>query len=108
RARALSVPVLLGSATPSLESLANVAEGRYRQLRLPRRAGGARPPAVQVVDLRRQRIEHGFSLPALDAIGACLERGEQVLVFRNRRGYAPVLLCRDCGWRGQCTACERP
>ncbi|MBN8727103.1 MAG: primosomal protein N' [Xanthomonadales bacterium] len=108
RARALSVPVVLGSATPSLESLANIAEGRYRHLRLPQRAGDARPPTVEVIDLRRQRVEHGFSVPALDAIGACLERGEQVLVFRNRRGYAPVLLCRDCGWRGQCAACERP
>lgn len=108
RARALSVPVLLGSATPSLESLANVAEGRYHHLRLPHRAGNASPPTVQVIDLRRQRFDHGLSAPALDAIAACLERGEQALVFRNRRGYAPVLLCRDCGWKGECTACARP
>jgi len=108
RAKALGIPIVLGSATPSLESLANVAAGRYRRLRLERRAGGARPPTLQVVDLRRQRLEHGLSAPALDAIAACVARGEQVLVFRNRRGYAPVLLCHDCGWTARCPDCERP
>ncbi len=108
RARALVVPVVLGSATPSLESLANVQAGRYRHLRLRRRAGSARPPALDVVDLRHQRLEHGLSQPAREAIAASLARGEQVLVFRNRRGYAPVLLCRDCGWNARCADCERP
>ncbi len=107
RARALAVPVVLGSATPSLESLANVGAGRYQHLRLTRRAGAARPPTVQVTDLRRQRLWDGFAAPTLAAIGACLARDEQVLVFRNRRGYAPVLLCRDCGWSAQCSGCER-
>jgi len=108
RAKALEVPVVLGSATPSLESLANVAAGRYRVLRLDHRAGQAAPPALRVVDLRRQRLHHGLSAPALDAIAACLARDEQVLVFRNRRGYAPVLLCRDCAWSARCADCERP
>ncbi|WP_300616570.1 primosomal protein N', partial [Dokdonella sp.] len=108
RAQALGVPVVLGSATPSLESLANVEAGRYRHLRLRHRAGLAQPPALEVVDLRRQRLDHGLARPTLDAIRECLARGEQALVFRNRRGYAPVLLCRDCGWSAACPHCERP
>ena len=107
RARALGVPLVLGSATPSLESLANVAAGRYRALRLTQRAGGAEPPTMQLVDLRHQRLHHGLAAPALAAIEACLARDEQVLVFRNRRGYAPVLLCHDCGWSARCDACDR-
>lgn len=107
RAKTLGVPVVLGSATPSLESLANVEAGRYRLLRLRYRAGLAQPPALKVVDLRRQRLLHGFAPGTLDAIGACLGRNEQVLVFKNRRGYAPVLLCHDCGWSAQCPHCER-
>ncbi|KAB2897322.1 MAG: primosomal protein N', partial [Dokdonella sp.] len=107
RARALGVPLVLGSATPSLESLANVAAGRYRALRLTQRAGGAEPPTMQLLDLRHQRLHHGLAAPALAEIEACLARGEQVLVFRNRRGYAPVLLCHDCGWNARCDACDR-
>jgi primosomal protein N' (replication factor Y) len=107
RAKALDVPVVLGSATPSLESLANVAAGRYRGLRLDHRAGLAQPPALRVVDLRHQRLQHGLAPPTLEAIAACVARGEQVLVFKNRRGYAPVLLCHDCGWSAHCPDCER-
>ncbi|TCO41416.1 primosomal protein N' [Dokdonella fugitiva] len=107
RAKALGIPVVLGSATPSLESLANVEAKRYRLLRLDQRAGRARPPTLQVVDLRRQRLQHGLARTALEAIAACLARDEQVLVFRNRRGYAPVLLCHDCGWSARCPDCER-
>jgi primosomal protein N' (replication factor Y) (superfamily II helicase) len=108
RARALGIPVVLGSATPSLESLANAEAGRYRLLRLPGRAGGARAPSLEVMDLRRKRLEHGLAISTLDAIGQCLARGEQVLVFRNRRGYAPVLFCHACGWSAQCARCDRP
>lgn len=107
RAKALDVPVVLGSATPSLESLANVEAGRYRLLRLRHRAGLAQPPALRVVDLRRQRLQHGLAAPTLEAIADCLARDEQALVFKNRRGYAPVLLCHDCGWSAQCPQCER-
>ena len=107
RAKALDVPVVLGSATPSLESLANVAAGRYRGLRLDHRAGLAQPPALRVVDLRHQRLQHGLARPTFDAIAACIAQGEQVLVFKNRRGYAPVLLCHDCSWSAHCTQCER-
>ena len=106
RARALDVPVVLGSATPALETLANVASGRYQALRLSRRAGSARTPRVQLIDLRRQRLQEGLSAPLIDAVAACVARGEQALVFRNRRGYAPVLLCHDCGWHADCPRCD--
>lgn len=108
RARAQQVPIVLGSATPSLESLANVEAGRYVSLSMRQRAGDARPPALHVLDVRRQPLQYGLSEPALVAIGDCLDRGDQALVFRNRRGYAPVLQCRDCGWSAQCRHCDRP
>ena len=108
RARALGVPVLLGSGTPSLESLANVAAGRYRGLHLRARPGAVRPSQVQIVDMRAQRLEHGLSPTLLNAVADTVARGEQVLVFKNRRGYAPVLLCHACGWHADCPRCERP
>lgn len=108
RAKALEVPVLLGSATPSLESLHNAGAGRYGYLRLSRRAGDAQPPAVRVIDVRKRLLEAGLSGQMLDAIRAALDGGGQVLVFRNRRGYAPVLLCHDCGWSAQCPRCSTP
>ncbi len=108
RARALGVPVLLGSATPSLESLANAAARRYVNLRLGERPGAARPPAVRLVDLRRERLRDGLSPAAVTALRETLARGEQALVFRNRRGYAPVLTCHACGWHADCPRCERP
>jgi primosomal protein N' (replication factor Y) len=108
RARALGVPVLLGSGTPSLESLANVEAGRYRSLHLRARPGAVRAPQVQIVDMRAQRLEHGLSPALLAAVAETVARGEQALVFRNRRGYAPVLLCHACGWHAECSNCERP
>ena len=108
RARALGVPVLLGSGTPSLESLANAQAGRYRTLHLRARPGATRPPQVQIIDMRAQRLEHGLSPALLAAVAETVARGEQALVFRNRRGYAPVLLCHSCGWHAQCARCERP
>ncbi|GLQ48121.1 primosomal protein N' [Dyella lipolytica] len=108
RARALNVPVLLGSATPSLESLANVEAGRYHALHLRSRPSAAHPPQVQIVDMRAQRLEHGLSPALLHVVGETVARGEQVLVFRNRRGYAPVLFCHGCGWHAECPRCEHP
>lgn len=108
RARALGVPVLLGSGTPSLESLANAEAGRYRTLHLRARPGAIRPPQVQIIDMRAQRLEHGMSPALLAAVADTVGRGEQALVFRNRRGYAPVLLCHACGWHADCPRCERP
>jgi primosomal protein N' (replication factor Y) len=106
RGKALEVPVLLGSATPALETLENARAGRYETLRLAARAGAAKPPAFHVIDVRTLPLQHGVSAPLLAALRACLARGEQALVFRNRRGYAPALLCHDCGWSASCLRCD--
>ena len=108
RGKALGVPVLLGSATPSLETLHNAVGGRYGYLRLSRRAGEAKPPQVRVVDVRKRPLDAGLSAQMLDAVRGALDAGGQVLVFKNRRGYAPVLLCHDCGWSAQCPRCSTP
>lgn len=108
RAKTLDIPIILGSATPSLESLHNALAGRYQHLHLKHRAGIAKPPRVRVLDVRKRPLMHGLSGETLDAIKACLQRGEQALVFKNRRGYAPVLLCHDCGWSAQCPRCDSP
>lgn len=101
----LKVPVVLGSATPSLESWNHARQGRYSLLSLPKRAREVSMPRVRLVDTRHLRLESGFSPQLLDALEACLERGEQSLVFINRRGYAPVLHCASCGWLSQCPRC---
>ena len=108
RARALQVPVVLGSATPSLDSLQNARAGRYTHLRLTQRAGDAKPPRVRVLDVRKRPLQAGLAPEALAAIRAALDAGGQVLVFKNRRGYAPVLLCHDCGWSAHCPRCSTP
>jgi primosomal protein N' (replication factor Y) len=108
RARALGVPVVLGSATPALESLHNAQAGRYAHLRLRHRAGNAKPPHVRVLDVRKRPLHAGLGEDALVAIRGALDAGGQVLVFRNRRGYAPVLLCHDCGWSAHCPRCSTP
>ncbi len=106
RAQLENIPVLLGSATPALESLNNAQQGRYRLLELKTRAAGAQAPLMKLIDLRHQPLREGFSEPLMNAIAHKLERGEQVLVFINRRGYAPVLLCHDCGWQAHCRRCD--
>jgi len=106
RAALERVPVLLGSATPSLESFANAEQGRYRLLPLPERAGGARPPRVQLLDLKRLKLNDGLSPPLIEALQERLTRGEQSLLFLNRRGFAPVLMCHDCGWLAPCKRCD--
>ena len=108
RGKALDVPVILGSATPSLESLHNALGGRYAHLRLSLRAGEAKPPSVRVQDLRKRPLEAGLSAETMAAITSALQAGGQVLVFKNRRGYAPVLMCHDCGWSAQCKRCGTP
>jgi primosomal protein N' (replication factor Y) len=106
RARMLDVPVVLGSATPSLESMNNVAEKRYRRLPLPARAGGAAPPRLELIDLRGQHEPAGLSNALVAAVRDHTERGGQVLLFLNRRGYSPVLMCRACGWFAECRRCD--
>ena len=106
RAAELGIPVVLGSATPSLESLRNAGLGRYEWHRLRERATKASLPSWRVLDLRQQATVNGLTGPALEAIEETLERGEQVMVFLNRRGYAPVLMCQSCGWFGSCDRCD--
>jgi len=106
RARAANAPIVLGSATPSLETWANAAGGRYRRLTLNERANRqARLPGIRLLDTRRQSLREGVAAPLLEAIRERLARGEQSLVFLNRRGYAPVLACPACGWVSRCRRC---
>lgn len=105
RARDCGIPVVLGSATPAFETLRALEEGRYRHLRLTRRARGDGPRRIELVDLRGQRLAAGLAPRSLAAIEQTLAARGQVLVFRNRRGYAPILLCHDCGWRACCPGC---
>ena len=106
RGQMLSIPVVLGSATPSMETLENVRRGRYRRLRLTRRVAGSSMPDYRVTDIRGERLDGGISTHLHRAIGDHLAAGNQVLVFINRRGYAPVLLCSDCGWQAECDHCD--
>lgn len=106
RAHQLGIPILLGSATPSLESWANAQGKRYGMITLKERANPeATLPTVKLIDTRRLVIKDGVSAPLLAAIKLRLERGEQSLIFLNRRGYAPVLSCTACGWISRCTRC---
>jgi primosomal protein N' (replication factor Y) len=106
RAMRAGCPVVLGSATPSLESLRNAETGRYRRLRLTERAGGATAPRLDLLDIRSVRLEGGMSPVLLRRIGEELAQGNQALVFLNRRGYAPVLTCHACGWVAECPHCD--
>ena len=107
RARLAGIPVLLGSATPSMESWHNAQTGRYRLLSLTRRAHAqAALPTIQMVSLRGAKTQEGLTEESLQAIGETLARGEQALLFLNRRGYAPVLGCDACGWLSRCNRCD--
>jgi primosomal protein N' (replication factor Y) len=106
RAHQLDIPVILGSATPSLESLFNVKHQRYKHLVLPNRTGAASLPSYEILDIRKQPLEHGLSRPLLKRIAHHLDHGGQVLLFLNRRGYAPTLVCHDCGWIAECPRCD--
>jgi primosomal protein N' (replication factor Y) len=102
------IPVILASATPSVESEVNARRGRYRHVHLPERFGGAQMPSVEPIDMRREGPPRGrFISPRLaEAVAVSLTRGEQALLFLNRRGYAPLTLCRSCGFRLQCPNCD--
>ena len=106
RARDAGAPIVLGSATPSLEAIDNVRRGRYRLLELPHRAGGASPPRIDVVDLRSRPFDNGLCDVLIEAIEEVKARSEQALLFINRRGYAPRLLCHACGWVADCGRCD--
>ena len=106
RAHRLGIPLILGSATPSLETLHNALQGRYQYLRLKARAGNAKPPEIELLDIRGEILHEGFAQASIDAIGDTLGKGNQALVFLNRRGYAPTLECHDCGWLANCNHCD--
>jgi primosomal protein N' (replication factor Y) len=106
RAHQLDIPVILGSATPSLESLYNARQGRYQHLRLPQRAGNALHPHMHLLDLRGQVMHGLLSDTLVHSMHRHLRNHGQVLLFLNRRGYAPVLLCHACGWVADCRRCD--
>jgi primosomal protein N' (replication factor Y) len=106
RAQGLGIPLLLGSATPSFESLTNAWSGRYAHQRLTERAGGARMPTFRLLDIRGHSLTDGISDALAGAIRQHLTQGGQVLLFLNRRGFAPSYLCTACGWVATCDHCE--
>jgi len=106
RAQRHGIPVVLGSATPSLESLERVRAGRAQLLDLPNRTAGAKPPSLHLVDLRAHAATQGVATPTVLTIHRHLEAGGQVLVYLNRRGYAPTLFCPSCGWVAPCPRCD--
>lgn len=108
RAQLENIPVILGSATPSLSSLHNVERQKFTSLRLTERATGASMPAFAVVDMRRAEHEQGIAKSVIKKIAEHLQKDNQVLVFLNRRGYAPNLLCHECGWVPECKRCNTP
>ncbi|MCG7996311.1 MAG: primosomal protein N' [Candidatus Thiodiazotropha taylori] len=106
RAQQTGCPVVLGSATPSLESLRNVQERRYRQLDLPKRAADASMPSLSLIDIRNGHLKGGLSPALLKHLQQTLQAGEQAMLFLNRRGYAPMLTCHACGWLTDCPRCD--
>lgn len=106
RAAREKIPIILGSATPSLESLKKAREGSYALLELPDRTGGAGMPDVRLLDMRRLKPSEGLSPPLREAVSARLAKGEQSILFLNRRGFSPVWMCHDCGWVAPCRRCD--
>lgn len=106
RAQRESLPLVLGSATPSLESSVNVCQGRYQEIKLTQRTGNARLPEISILDIRGGKMYGAISKPLLDAIRHCIGKQQQVLLFLNRRGYAPVMMCHGCGRAWNCPRCN--
>ncbi len=106
RAKQLSIPVLLGSATPSFETQFNVLRKRYQKLALTKRAKQSSIPDVKLIDMRSKTSEEGLSNELIQAIKSEVDNNNQVLLFLNRRGYAPTILCQDCGWVAECSRCD--
>lgn len=106
RAHQNKIPVVLGSATPSLESIQNVANERYQEIKLTKRTGNAFLPEINILDIRSCSMDGAFSVPMLEVIRRHLEKKQQILLFLNRRGYAPVMMCHDCGWIAKCPRCN--
>lgn len=106
RAQLEQCPIVLGTATPALESWHNITTGKYSHLQLRERAGGAQKPEIEIIDIRHRQLDHGLSNYLLAEIQKHLENKSQILLFLNRRGYAPVLMCYKCGWHGTCKRCD--
>ncbi len=106
RASLENIPVVLGSATPSMETRHNARQGRHRLLVLASRTGAAKLPRIELIDLKQHRPREGVSTPLLQAIRRRLDKREQSIVFLNRRGFAPVALCQHCGWQAHCERCD--
>ena len=107
RAKFEKIPIILGSATPSLESIANAKQQRYHFLSLPNRAGSAVQPTLRFIDLRQKKLDQGFSPALLQSMEQHLKNQGQVLLFLNRRGFAPVTICHVCGWTANCRHCDQ-
>ncbi|OJA00474.1 primosomal protein N', partial [Rickettsiella grylli] len=107
RGRLENIPVILGSATASLESIFNAHQKRYQIIHLPQRAGMARQPSFRFIDLRHEKMDQGFSSSLLQTMKKHLQKQSQVLLFLNRRGFSPVIRCQDCGWTADCQRCEQ-
>ncbi|MGB5599477.1 MAG: primosomal protein N', partial [Thiothrix litoralis] len=106
RAQMLNIPIVMGTATPSLESLYNADTARFHYVRLNQRPGTTRKPDLQIQDTRPFELQAGLTPHSLQAIRTTLARGEQVMVFLNRRGFAPALYCPSCGWQASCQHCS--
>ena len=100
------IPVILGSATPALESLNNVRQEKCTHLILPERAGEAVPPAIRFLDIRSAELNNGLSKILIEKINECIQADKQALLFLNRRGFSPVMMCHDCGWIAACRHCD--
>lgn len=107
RANKEQIPIVLGSATPSLETLYNAQTGKYHHLTLKRRAGNASLTKNRLLDIKGMHCEAGLSAPLMAQMRQHLQAGNQVMLFLNRRGFAPALICHECGWLAQCPRCER-
>ncbi len=106
RCKMLNIPIIMGSATPSLESIYNVNQKRFTELKLPKRAGQSSKLDYKLIDLRQAKLRHGLSKELIDEINMHLNANNQVLLFLNRRGYAPLILCHSCGWTADCPHCD--
>ncbi|MEW6999655.1 primosomal protein N' [Colwelliaceae bacterium BS250] len=108
RARQLNIPIVLGTATPSLETLQNALTGKYQYHQLTKRAGKSNVASIELIDMAKQQVEFGLSGTLKKAIETTLARGEQVLIFLNRRGFAPAISCQECHWISECKRCNKP
>lgn len=106
RAQQKNIPIILGSATPCLETLSNALHKKFGHFKLQKRAGNAKPPAIKLHGMLHQPLESGLAIPVIQRIQHHLDLKQQVLIFINRRGYAPSLMCSDCGWVAECSSCD--